>query len=193
MRPRQLILTGGLVFLGICVITLFRLTPSGTNLSDLKPGPLSHKYGGGKDGSSNAPQPLVLPVPYDPKPMPAPPGSHPIYHLVTQAEQELEATRSRQSKTIKEAVTEYRRRYGIPPPPNFDKWFEFAKAKNVQLIDEFDMIHESLTPFWGLKPFTIRARAREALGFDNALLGVQIRNGKITHIQGGSEWQREAT
>ncbi|KAI0114848.1 glycosyltransferase family 90 protein [Daldinia grandis] len=193
MRPRQLILTGGLIFLGICVITLFRLTPSGTNLSDLKPGPLSYTHGAGKDGSSNAPQPLAALVPFDPKPKPAPAGEHPMYHLITQAEKDLEATKSRQSKTIKDAVAEYRRRYGIPPPPNFDRWFEFAKAKNVQLIDEFDMIHESLTPFWGLKPFTIRARAREALGFDNALLGVQIRSGKITHIQGGSEWQREAT
>ncbi|KAI0383118.1 glycosyltransferase family 90 protein [Hypomontagnella monticulosa] len=195
MRPRQLIITGGLVFLGICVITIFRLTPSGTNISDLKPGPLSNgEHGAEKDDEPKEPQPTVVaPVPFDPKPKSAPAGSHPMWFLITQAERELEATKARQSKTIKEAVAEYRRRYGIPPPPNFDKWFEFAKAKNIQLIDEFDMIYESLTPFWGLKPATIRARAKEALGFDNALLGIQIRNGKITHIQGGGEWQREAT
>ncbi|OTB08596.1 glycosyltransferase family 90 protein [Hypoxylon sp. CI-4A] len=116
-----------------------------------------------------------------------------MWYLISQAEQEHEDAKKRQSKTLKDAVAEYRRRYGIPPPPNFDKWFEFAKGKNTQLIDEFDMIHESLTPFWGLKPDTIRARAKEALGFDNALLGIQIRGGKITHIQGGGEWQREAT
>ncbi|KAI3337500.1 glycosyltransferase family 90 protein [Xylariaceae sp. AK1471] len=113
--------------------------------------------------------------------------------LISEAEKELEATKARQSKNIGQAVTEYRRRYGILPPPNFNKWFEFAQAKDVQLIDEFDMIHESITPFWGLKPATIRARATEALGFDNALLGVQIRNGKITHMEGGADWQREAT
>ncbi|KAI1457591.1 glycosyltransferase family 90 protein [Annulohypoxylon moriforme] len=197
MRPRQLLLTGGLVFLGICVVSVFRLAPSGTNLSDLKPGPLTHgKTSGGKNGQTQPEQPqqpLTAPVPFDPKPKPAPEGSHPIWFLITQAEQELEATKARQSRTLKDAVAEYRRRYGIPPPPNFDRWFEFARAKGTQLIDEFDTIHESLTPFWGLKPGTIRARAKEALGFDNALLGIQIRNGKITHIQGGGEWQREAT
>ncbi|KAK5627794.1 hypothetical protein RRF57_003509 [Xylaria bambusicola] len=124
---------------------------------------------------------------------PAPRDVHPVQFLVTQAEKELQATRAKQSKTLGQAIAEYRRRYGIPPPPNFNKWFEFAQAKGVQLIDEFDMIHESITPFWGLKPATIRERAAEALGFDNALLGIQIRNGKITHMEGGADWQREAT
>lgn len=124
---------------------------------------------------------------------PAPGGSHPIWHLVKDAETELERVKASQSKTLAEAVNEYRRRYGIPPPPNFDKWYEFATSKGVQLIDEFDTIHELLTPFWGLKPATIRARAAEALGWDNALLGVQIRNGEITHIQGGGDWQRDST
>jgi hypothetical protein len=127
------------------------------------------------------------------KPKPAPAGSHPIWNLVTNAERELEEVKARQSKTLEQAVIEYRKRYNIPPPPNFDKWFAFAQAKGVQLIDEFDMIHDSLVPFWGLKPATIRARAKEALGFDNALLGISIRNGKTTHVQGGSDWQREAT
>lgn len=106
---------------------------------------------------------------------PAPGGSHPMWHLIKDAEDEVEATKARQSKTLEEAVSEYRRRYGIPPPPNFDKWYEFATSNNVLMIDEFDLIHELITPFWGLKPATIRARAAEALGWDNALLGVQIR------------------
>lgn len=116
-----------------------------------------------------------------------------MHHLIETAERELDETMHRQSKTLEEAVAEYRRRYKIPPPPNFDKWFEFAKAKNVQLIDEFDTIHRAITPFWGLKPATIRARAMEALGYDNALLGLQIREGRASHVQGGQDWQREAT
>lgn len=116
-----------------------------------------------------------------------------MWHLITDAERDLEATKNRQSKTLQEAAAEYRRRYSLPPPPNFDKWFEFAQSKGVQLIDEFDTIHELITPFWGLRPATIRARAKEALGFDNALLGVQIRDGKVSYMQGGSDWQREAT
>jgi hypothetical protein len=196
MRPRQIIYTGGFLFLLICAASLFRLTPTGTNLADLRAGgaPSRHDSGSHNDVPDTQPRPPAEePFNPNPKTKPAPPSLHPISHLVAEAEREHEKTLGRQSKTIDEAVREYRRRYQMPPPPNFDKWFEFAKAKGVQLIDEFDMVHEALTPFWGLKPATIRARAREALGFDNALLGLQIRNGKITHSEGGSDWQREAT
>ncbi len=68
-----------------------------------------------------------------------------------------------------------------------------ARQHDVQLVDEFDMVHELITPFWGLKPATIRARAKEALGFGNALLGMQIRDGRVANVDGGGEWQREAT
>ncbi|KAI6710772.1 hypothetical protein JHW43_006700 [Diplocarpon mali] len=120
-------------------------------------------------------------------------NEHPIWQLVRSAEQEFEKVITGQSKTLEEAVTEYRRRYGIPPPPHFDKWYEFAKARNVQLIDDYDSIYHSLTPFWGLKPKTIRARAQEALGYDpNNLIGVLIRNGKIKKLEGGAAWHMEA-
>lgn len=81
----------------------------------------------------------------------------------------------------------------MPPPPHFDKWFKFARDNGVKLVDEFDTIYDLITPFWGLKPKTIRARAREALGFDNGLIGVAIRNHQITYISGGEEWQHNAT
>ncbi|KHJ31607.1 putative capsule-associated protein [Erysiphe necator] len=121
-------------------------------------------------------------------------STHPIWKLVHENQQQWEALLSKQSKSLSETVKEYRRRYGIPPPPNFDKWYEFAKARNIQLIDEFDNIQEMLTPFWGLKPATIRARAREAIGFDsNNLIGALIRNGELKKIAGGGEWQMNAT
>lgn len=63
----------------------------------------------------------------------------------------------------------------------------------MQLVDEFDSIHDLITPFWGLKPRTIRQRAKEALGYDNALIGVAIRSHGVSHTEGGSEWQRNAT
>jgi hypothetical protein len=118
--------------------------------------------------------------------------SHPMWSLITQSQKEFEDIEARQSTTLQEAITEYRRRYGIPPPPNFDKWYNFAKDNGFRLIDEFDNIHQTLTPFWGLKPATIRARAREALGYDNNLLGVLIRHGNITKIDGGKEWMQKA-
>ncbi|KAI1313582.1 hypothetical protein F5Y03DRAFT_337064 [Xylaria venustula] len=199
MRRRQLLLTGGVAFVFICIVSLLHLG-SDTTFHDgsldaypahAPPGHQAHvsnQAGRKEDDKPHAP---ALSSEFVHKSAPA--GVHPIQYLVAQAEKELAATKAKQSKSLGQAVTEYRRRYGIAPPPNFNKWFEFAQAKDVQLIDEFDMIYESITPFWGLKPATIRERATEALGFDNALLGIQIRNGKITHMEGGSDWQREAT
>lgn len=123
-------------------------------------------------------------------------SDHPISKLVADAESQFNDVVSRQSKTLAEAVQEYRRRYQMAPPPNFDKWFHFAQARGVKLIDEYDTIYHSLLPFWGLEPKTIRQRAREAMGFDNAVIGLLIRDGKVTNIEGGGDgrkWQRDAT
>ncbi|CAG8092272.1 unnamed protein product [Penicillium salamii] len=125
-----------------------------------------------------------------------PEKEHPISRLIGNAQQTFDHAHSQQSKTLAQAVEEYKRRYNMHPPPHFDKWFEFAQSKNVQLVDEFDSIYHSLLPFWGLKPKTIRERARETLGFDNAVLGVLIRDGKVSLTDGGGDdrkWQRDAT
>ena len=119
--------------------------------------------------------------------------SHPIYQLITKAEKDHHEIVDRQSDSLAGAVQEYKRRYQIPPPPNFDKWYEFAKARGVQIIDEYDTIYHSLLPFWGLQPSVIRGRAKESLGFDNALLGVIIRDGAVISAAGGSEWQQKST
>ena len=118
--------------------------------------------------------------------------AHPIVQLTQKAQNHVETMVAKQSKTLEAAVAEYRLRYGIPPPPGFDRWYEFAKERDVLLVDEFDTIHEMLTPFWGLKPELIRRRAREALGYDNMLLAVLVRNGEVTLQGGGSKWEREA-
>ena len=127
------------------------------------------------------------------------PDSHPALQLIDLAEKEAEKTRKGQSQTLEAAVAEYKRRYGIYPPPNFDKWYAFARDKGVQLIDEYDNIYHSLLPFWGLVPSVIRSRVQEALGFDNALMGFAIRGGSIVHTERPpgykdmAEWQDHAT
>ena len=139
-------------------------------------------------------EPPEQPSPDLTKPLPPPSDtSHPIYQLISNADEEQEQVVSRQSDSLAKAVEEYQRRYGLSPPPNFDKWYEFAKSKDVKLIDEYDSIYHSLLPFWGLKPSTIRERAKESLGFDNALLGVIIRNGMVISAAGGTEWQQQST
>lgn len=196
MRSRQLGVLGAVVFLVLCVLSISKFSPGLRRPEPQKipvPGPAQKPASGktgvgpGGKGAINSEKAFAHSTP-----KPAPGGSHPVWHLVTDAERDFEAVKARQSRTLREAVAEYRRRYGLPPPPNFDKWWAFAKSRDVQLVDEFDMVLEMLTPFWGLKPATIRARAREALGFDNHLMGVQIRGGNVTHIHGGFEWMREA-
>ena len=118
---------------------------------------------------------------------------HPIQSLMRDAATRFEDLRGRQSKTLDEAVKEYRRRYGLPPPPNFDKWYQFAQKRNVQLVDEFDTIYDVMTPFWGISPKTIRSRATESLGHENSLVGVAIRDHDVTLVVGGESWQRNAT
>lgn len=118
---------------------------------------------------------------------------HPIDQLVRDAEQSWLATLQTQSQSLEMALTEYKRRYGVGPPPNFDKWYDYATKSHVELIDEYDAIYHSLLPFWALPPATIRARVREACGFgDNNLMCLLIRDGKAVHVEGGQPWLQEA-
>lgn len=64
----------------------------------------------------------------------------------------------------------------------------------MQLVDEFDIIYDLILPFLGLKPETIRARAKEALSYNNNLLEVTIRNHTVLYIEGQQQyWFRDAT
>ncbi|KAK3067061.1 hypothetical protein LTR53_016281 [Teratosphaeriaceae sp. CCFEE 6253] len=118
---------------------------------------------------------------------------HPVDQLVRDSEASWMTTLQHQSKTLETAVTEYKRRYNVPPPPNFDKWHEMAVRKGVKMIDEYDSINHSLLPFWALPPATLRARVREALGFGgNNLMGLLIRDGKVVHVEGGQQWLQAA-
>jgi predicted metal-dependent peptidase len=47
---------------------------------------------------------------------------HPIHDLVANATRDWEAKVARQSKTLEEAVREYRRRHNRNPPKGFDDW-----------------------------------------------------------------------
>lgn len=75
---------------------------------------------------------------------------HPIEILVRDAKADFERLLEGQSKTYPAAVDEYRRRYKVDPPPGFDAWYEYAVANQSPLIDEFDTIYHSVSPFWKL-------------------------------------------
>ncbi|KAF8550378.1 hypothetical protein OG21DRAFT_1446675 [Imleria badia] len=90
-----------------------------------------------------------------------PDAPHPIFQLIRDAEAAWEAKRARASKTLDEAVAEYRRRYRRAPPLGFDKWWDYAVKHHVQLPDEYDEIFNDIEPFWGIDPHDLAATQEE--------------------------------
>ncbi|CAE6394278.1 unnamed protein product [Rhizoctonia solani] len=117
-----------------------------------------------------------------------PEGRHPIYDLIARAEKDWSAKLERQSRHLADAVDEYERRYSRPPPPNFDKWWDYATAHNVQLLDEYDTIFHDLEPLWGIAPDVLGETQRGWEKQDGTYTLVS-KNGKISvgvHVLGNS-------
>ena len=74
--------------------------------------------------------------------------THPIYRLIEEGqakwakllERYVPSTgcpaNNRQSKTLLQAVSEYKRRYGRPPPKGFEQWWKFARKNNIKIVDD---------------------------------------------------------
>ncbi|KAK3492141.1 uncharacterized protein B0T23DRAFT_316038 [Neurospora hispaniola] len=78
------------------------------------------------------------------------PGQHPVAQLMEKAKADFDSMLSRQSKTYEAAVEEYKRRYKVEPPPGFRGWYDFAVKSQSPIIDDFDTIYHSVSPFWKL-------------------------------------------
>lgn len=125
-----------------------------------------------------------------------------VISLIQSAQRASDAwtSQARISHQLPEAVAEYKRRYGLPPPPGFDKWYAFATAHNSPVIDAFDQIHEDLLPFWGLPASVLRARTGHLLAQTNlGIGGLRIRNGSWSGARqispgtpGTHRWMMEA-
>ncbi|KAK8022809.1 hypothetical protein PG993_013576, partial [Apiospora rasikravindrae] len=102
---------------------------------------------------------------------------------------------AKKSNTLAEAVAEYKERHGIPPPPNFDKWYEYATSVDSPIIDTFGQIHDDLLPFWGVRPASLRQRTIHLLERPNLSVGgLIIENGQVTIaplIHGTHRWMME--
>lgn len=100
------------------------------------------------------------------------------------------------STSLKTAVDEYRSHYGIPPPPNFDKWYEFATSVNSPIIDVFDQINSDLLPFWGMPPADLRKNTTHLLEHPILFMGgLLIKDGKTSispHVRGTHRWMMDA-
>ncbi|GIK02046.1 F-actin-capping protein subunit beta [Aspergillus viridinutans] len=77
-------------------------------------------------------------------------STHPIDLLIQDAKANFQALLERQSNSYTAAREEYRRRYGMEPPPGFESWYNFAKAHQSPIIDDFDVIYDRIFPFWSI-------------------------------------------
>ncbi|KAF8882096.1 glycosyl transferase family 90-domain-containing protein [Infundibulicybe gibba] len=100
-----------------------------------------------------------------------PNSTHPIHELVMNARAEWSTKLGRASKTLGEAVVEYKRRYSRLPPRGFDKWWEYAQHHNVQLPDEYDQIWRDLEPFWGVNPLDLEDNLVQQEGGNFYIIG----------------------
>ena len=112
---------------------------------------------------------------------------HPIDLLIYEAGARHEAylNQTSRSQSLSQATEEYQRRYLRNPPPNFDKWYEYATARNSVVIDGFDSIHRDLEPFWLVAPDKIRERTWELIANPwHDVGGLKIRDGKVEVVEG---------
>ncbi|EFP88072.2 uncharacterized protein PGTG_12519 [Puccinia graminis f. sp. tritici CRL 75-36-700-3] len=106
----------------------------------------------------------TLPTNYHPNGLyylsqPPPLERHPILDLIDKAEQEWANKVAKSSRSLEEAVAEYRRRYHQPPPFGFEKWWEYAQKEGVILTDEYDQIGADIKPFLAIEPSDLLHRA----------------------------------
>ncbi|KAI0484544.1 hypothetical protein GGR56DRAFT_662644 [Xylariaceae sp. FL0804] len=82
--------------------------------------------------------------------------THPVEELAQRARADFKQLLQRQSTSYAGARDVYRQRYGVEPPPGFEGWYGFARAHESPIIDEFDMIHDAVSPFWALSGRQVR-------------------------------------
>ncbi|TDZ13536.1 Beta-1,2-xylosyltransferase 1 [Colletotrichum spinosum] len=85
------------------------------------------------------------------------------------------------SDSLHIAVEVYQERhYGRDPPPNFDKWYQFAKDRKSVIIDHFEQMESDILPFWGVRPETIRQGCERA-ATEPRMAVITIENHKAVH------------
>ncbi|OBT69929.1 hypothetical protein VE03_00601 [Pseudogymnoascus sp. 23342-1-I1] len=114
---------------------------------------------------------------------------HPVGLLVYQGQINADSWSNQASSndSLQAAVDEYKSRYHRLPPPNFDKWFEYAKDRNCTTINDYDQIYEDLLPFWGVKPSLIRKRST-IFHKNSGFISIQIDKEKVDIVHVSEEY-----
>lgn len=126
-----------------------------------------------------------------------PPQPHPIHLLMDKARRAWDKKIKSQSRTLRDAVDEYVRRYGRRPPRGFEQWYYFARAHNYVLIDEFDSLSANVEPFLGLRPSKLRQRSNtiqhdEKFWMQDKTFTVELKElGRIVQSHGPMNWVNE--
>ncbi|KAI1436797.1 hypothetical protein GGR50DRAFT_648316 [Xylaria sp. CBS 124048] len=118
---------------------------------------------------------------------------HPVDELVYQSRVEADRwlRHATVSTSLKIAVKEYEERHhGRQPPPNFDKWYEFARQRKSVIIDKYDQIEADILPFWGLRSQAIQD-GLEFLKSQPNIGIINIAGGKPSHNGPADPSQRE--
>ncbi|OAL03623.1 hypothetical protein IQ06DRAFT_109873 [Phaeosphaeriaceae sp. SRC1lsM3a] len=113
-----------------------------------------------------------------------PTANHPITTLIELAalQHDTWEAQAHRSRSLAEAVVNYRQRYKRDPPPNFDKWYRFAVNRNSLIIDDYDNIEDDLAPFSSFNPDDLRLRTVTVLATNTDVSGIRIREGKAEPI-----------
>ncbi|KAK7051881.1 CAP10 domain-containing protein [Favolaschia claudopus] len=136
------------------------------------------------------------------RPTSAPPPTSPPHTTQSPsaaAQAAVDALYARQSTTLEQASARYSLRTDRPPPPNYDRWFDFAREKSC-LIDEYDRVHRDFKPFYQLARRDPRIfqdmidRATRVLDSEQVGIGrVEIRDGEVELSMSGysayADWQ----
>lgn len=115
------------------------------------------------------------------------PTLHPILPLLQHAKTKAESLFSKQSTTLSQAVSQYRKRYKKDPPKGFDKWWSFAKARNHSLVDEYDSLMKDINIFSSLQPYVLKQRTRTLAQLPGISL-ITIKDGKAQIHSKSGKW-----
>ena len=109
-----------------------------------------------------------------------PVDAHPISLRMQEADKLWRKYEYGRSKSFRQTVRNYRRKYGRHPPPGFTDWYKFARRRNVHNINDFDQIMDDMRPFWAIEPKVLRSLAAQMWrNKDGGASGIHVRNGKI--------------
>ncbi|KAK6499833.1 F-actin-capping protein subunit beta [Arthrobotrys musiformis] len=102
---------------------------------------------------------------------------------------EYRAFLNRQSGTYSDAVKNYKKRYNRSPPPGFEKWFQYAQSKGALVIDDYDVIEDSIAPYRNLPKADLVRRLKELREYDPEyrVSEIILKNG-FPQQRGGGLW-----